>query len=491
MDSVSEPETGGAVAAELLCESEHVDTGSGFQEESDAVSKEDAIEPVAETKALVSTDCTLTENSAESGHVEPVATGIALDMPLMETGVAPKDPELENLRKRVQNLKSEQSSLREKQREFNSASEPYKQVDQKLSAVSDDLQMVESKLFAKEQSLGDYIKAEKQFIDAERTSDTVGMLAAHDTFVKFMQRERDGERWGNALLSSQMVVHAVETVRKIEKTRADALDKLRAEQISVANEVVAEIKQSNAEFERSQLEMQRLQNALKAAQQKLDAFEKSEAKDLKTVDEKYADVLQKAAEQLRKNAAAAAAAKQPVSNADSEPKPRSIFSRKEPTPAPTPAPPTPPTPTPPPATPPTPTPPVPPQPKKPVVKIPTSLETPFSEAEANETWKLTIAATGKRVSNLDTATITRSEFRRAVSRDGTLTRLFGRDGPGSFRQLDSDENSRVTRSEFTSFLKFPSLRRGRVPSFGVPFRNCMDAFDSIERGIAHGGDGVY
>lgn len=483
---MEEPSDNGVSA---VAESERVDTGSVFQEESGDLSKEDAVEPIIETKALVSTDCTLSENSA-AGRVEPVATGIALDMPPIETGVAPKDPELEGLRTQVKNLKSEQSSLREKQLEFNRASEPYKQVDQKLSAVSDDLQKAESKLLDKERSLGDYIKAEKQFIDAERTNDTVGMLAAHDTFVKFMQRERDGERWGNALLSSKMVVHAVETVRKIEKVRADALDKLRAEQISVANEVVAEIKQSNAEYERSQLEMQRLQDALKAAQQKLDAFEKSEAKDLKTVDEKYADVLQKAAEQLRKNAAAAAAAKQPVSNADSEPKPRSIFSRKEPTPAPTPSPPIPPAPTPPPATPPTPTPPppltppVPPQPKKPVVKIPTSLETPFSEAEANETWKLTIAATGKLVSNLDTATITRSEFRRAVSRDGTLTRLFGRDGSGSFRQIDSDENSRVTRSEFIAWLKFPSLRRGRVPSFGVPFRNCMVAFDSIERGIA-------
>jgi multidrug resistance efflux pump len=108
------------------------------------------------------------------------------------------------------------------------------------------------------------------------------MLAAHDRLVTFMRREREADRWENAMLAAQLVAHIVESVRKIEKTRADALDGLRAEQLKVAGEVVAEIRQSKAEFDRSQQEMKRLQDALKEAQAKLQSFEKAEAKDLKS-----------------------------------------------------------------------------------------------------------------------------------------------------------------------------------------------------------------
>ena len=54
---------------------------------------------------------------------QAMETGVALQVPAMETGVAPKDAELEGLRSQVQKLKSEQSSLQRQQLEYNCASE--------------------------------------------------------------------------------------------------------------------------------------------------------------------------------------------------------------------------------------------------------------------------------------------------------------------------------------------------------------------------------
>lgn len=396
---------------------------------------------------------------------------------VVSTGAIPRDAELDSLRGEVDKLNSEQARLREQQLTYNRASEQYRQVDERLRSVATDLRSAAGKLKEKEQSLGDYIIAEKQFLDAEKTESTSEMLLAHDRLLVFMQRERDADRWNNALLAAELVVHIAETVRGVEKMRANALDSLRGDQVKVANEVVSEIRQSKAEYDRSQLEMKRLQDALKEAQSKLAEFEKAEAKDLKAVDKKYAEVLNKTKEQAKKNVAALS---------DPTNRSRNTATTPAPTPAPTPVP--------------TPAPSarsnkqqpqaaVQPNPNNPpkqaadkrlTPRIPTDLSTPFSKQESDAVWALLMTSLG-RTGDTSAVTITRREFARATSSDEQLKALFGVDLRQRFRAIDNDANQRMTKSELVSWLSYPSLRKSRTPSFGA-VRDSMALFDAVKDG---------
>jgi len=395
---------------------------------------------------------------------------------LMTTGAATgalANP-LKQLKESISSIEKEQKAALEQRELYSMKSNEYAKANELLQEIDGRKRDKELELKAEEKRLSAYLEATRAYEAGVEYKSVKQLERVHNMAYKLFQASREKEEWELAMMSIALVVECIDSISKLEADAASKLNASRKEQRALAVSLQKEVGDSKAAAEKAASDLASLQKQIEEAQNRMAQLEQKESREVSEAEAKY----EKAVESTLKLT-------------DSAPAPAPA---PAPTPAPAPAPVPIPTPTPVPALVPRAIAPAPPAQPPEEVKdegrpsvfsrgrrnedatpkqrpLP-SIEQPFTPPEVDATWALLVK--GANIPNSDKLPgdfqLYRADFLRAVRSSYELTRLFGRSSEASrkYDNIDVDNDSSITKRELTSFLRFPSARRGlRNSSFNT------------------------